>query len=291
MFISACNMLQFPAEATQALQNAHSVLEKEADFTEACGRFVTEGSENPGSLLSALAEKTGIPYTTVTMVCLIHTIPRLQALYAAKGIDEAILLDTLSDLRCKLLENHAVSGIWGTDAVSWYQRIFTARIIKLGRLEYEPMAYRWDTAYGNVSRDCPVLNIHIPSCGSLPIDAVIDSLQQAYRFFGGKGGECMPFICASWLLYPPMCEAVFPKGSNLYAFYRCFHIAEEYQDPENKHFWRIFGTPYTPAALEAAPTDTTLRRALRDWMLQGNHMGIGRGAFLFDGEKILCDPA
>lgn len=291
MFLTVCEKLQFPAEAVGVLQAALDTILADpaaaAALSEAGDRFTTIGSADPAELLAPIAEKTGIPLATVTMVCLVQAVPKLLALSRDKGVDEAILWDTLIDLRCKLIENHDVEGIWGTAAIVWYQRVFTLRILKLGRLEYEPMYYRWDTPYGNVYKDQPVLNIHIPSCGSLPFDEVLDSLKQAYTFFGTKDGAPMPFICASWMLYPPMCEQVFPEGSNLDRFYRCFQTVEQYADPDNKHFWRIFGIYYSPEALEQAPADTTLRRNLLTWMLRGNDMGIGRSAFLFDGNQII----
>lgn len=291
MFLTICEKLHFPAEAVGVLQSAlDTILADSAMATalyEAGDRFTAVGSADPAELLAPIAGKTGIPLATLTMVCLVQAVPKLLALYQNHGIDEAIMWDTLIDLRCKLIENHDVEGIWGTEVVAWYQRVFTLRILKLGRLEYEPMNYRWDTPYGNVCKDQPVLNIHIPSCGSLPADGVMDSLKLAYAFFGGKGGKPMPFICASWMLYPPMCEQVFPEGSNLDRFYRLFQVAEQYADPSNKHFWRVFGIYYGPEALEHAPADTTLRRNLLSWMRQGNDMGIGRGAFLFDGNQIL----
>lgn len=286
MFLTVCEKLQFPALAVQALTEAFAVLEQDTALAQGAQMFLTEGAD-PTAVLTALAEQYGIPLSTVTAVALVQAVPGLLELYRARGIDESICWDTLIDLRCKLTEHHGVEGVWGTKAIGWYCRVFALKILKLGRLEYEPIAYRWDTAYGNVRKDCPVLNIHIPSCGSLPMEEVVDSLKRAYRFFGGKDGENMPFVCASWMLYPPMCEAVFPEGGNLMGFYRCFQIAEAYATPDNHHFWRIFGQHFDRAHLADAPADTSLRRNLRAWMLDGNDMGIGRGALLFNGEKIL----
>lgn len=291
MFEKTCARLQFPAESISVLKAALETIQADTasrTSLEAAGdRFVNFGSGDPAELLASIAQQTSIPFATVTMVCLVQAVPKLQALYEEKNVDTAIMWSTLIDLTCKVKENFEVDGIWGTEAVSWYSRLFSLRILKLGRLEYEPINYKWDTAYGNVAKDCPVLNIHIPSCGSLPMESVVESLKQAYAFFGGKDGENLPFVCASWMLYPPMCEQVLSKESNLYRFYRCFQIAEQYADPANKNFWRIFGMQYAPDVLEKAPADTTLRRDLLNWMRQGNDMGVGRGAFLFDGEEIL----
>ncbi len=286
MFSTVCEKLQFPAPAVQALTAAFAMLEQDAALAQSAQMFLTEGAD-PTAVLTALAEQYGIPLSTVTAVALVQAAPGLLELYRTRDIDDSICWDTLIDLRCKLIENHDVEGVWGIAPISWYCRVFTLKILKLGRLEYEPIGYRWDTAYGDVRKDCPVLNIHIPSCGSLPMEEVVDSLKRAYRFFGGKNRENMPFVCASWMLYPPMCEAVFPEGGNLMGFYRCFQIAEAYATPDNHHFWRIFGQHFDRACLTDAPADTSLRRNLRAWMLDGNDMGIGRGAFLFNGEEIL----
>lgn len=286
MFLTVCERLQFPAEAVQALTGAREALQDLPALDAACAHFTAEDGQDPSDLLASMAEATGIPQATVTMVCLVQAVPRLQALYEKKGISQEILWDTLIDLTCKLREHHDLNGDWGTDAVSWYRRLFAAKIIKLGRMEFEPIGYKWETPYCGVGKGSPVMNMHVPSCGSLPPEAVLDSLKQAYRYFG-HDGEPMTFVGSSWLLYPPLCEAVFGENSNLYKFYRCFDILEQYPDPDNKNFWRIFNLRYTPDALEKAPADTTLRRNLLAWMKAGNDMGVGRGAFRFDGENIL----
>ena len=284
MFLTVCEKLCLPAPAVEALTEAFALLKQDTALATAGQLFLT--GEDPTQVLEHLAAQYQIPMATVTAVALVQAVPGLLQLYQDQGIDEKICWDTLIDLRCKLIENHDVEGVWGTEAISWYSRLFTRKIIKLGRLEYEPIGYRFDAAYGHVIKDTPVLNVHIPSCGSLPMAQVMDSLKLAYRFFGGKDGEKLPFVCASWMLYPPMCEAVFPEGSNLHNFYRLFDIAEAYPTPDNHHFWRIFGRHYAPETLADAPADTSLRRSLRAWMTAGNHMGIGRGAFFFDGTEI-----
>lgn len=285
MFLTVCERLQFPAESVPVLTSALAALKELPALEEACAHF-TEDGRDPTALLASLAEATGIPQATVAMVCLVQAVPRLQKLYERKGIPQEILWDTLIDLTCKLREHHDLEGVWGTDAITWYRRVFTGKIIKLGRMEFEPITYKWETPYGDAVKDIPVMNLHVPSCGSLTPESVLDSLKRAYRYFG-RDAEPMTFVAASWMMYPPMCEAVFGKNSNLYFFYRMFDIVEQYPDPANKNFWRIFNLHYTPEALETAPADTTLRRNLLAWMRAGNDMGIGRGAFRFDGENIL----
>ena len=50
--------------------------------------------------------------------------------------------------------------------------------------------------------------------------------------------------------------------------------------------WRVFGH-YTDFPLEEWPEDTSLRKAYKKWLTDGNPTGHGCGVIVFDGEKIL----
>lgn len=292
MFSQICQKLTFPAECTAALTAALSRLESDAGHTEAlrlaARSFLTWGSGDPLEQLTPVAQQTGLPIATLVAVTLVCAVPGLQKSYADRGIAESIMWDTLVDLTCKLREYHDLEGIWGVEPITWYQRLFTLRIIKLGRLEFEPIAYKWDTPYQGISKGDPVMNIHIPSCGSMPMEQVMEAFRLAHQFFKKDfPSGIIPIVAASWLLYPPICEGVLKKGSNLEQFYHLFDIVEQYADPDNKNFWRIFNIPYGPGALDKAPADTSLRRGILEFMRAGHDMGVGRAAFLFDGEKII----
>lgn len=235
--------------------------------------------------LQEVAEATGISRQTVTAVMLINAIPLLQHLYEEKGVSLELMWDTLIDLKCKLREEHDMTGTWGTGAIAWYCRLFTLRIIKLGRLEFEPIGYKWETPYRGIQKGDPVMNMHIPSTGPMLIEDVLDSFRRAYKFFGYT--EPMPVMAASWLLYPPVCEQVMKPDSNLKKFYDLFDVVESYEDPDNHNFWRIFNMDWEPGVLDKVPLDTSLRRNLHAFMRPGVNMGVGRCMLLFDGEKVL----
>jgi len=232
-----------------------------------------------------VTDRTGICRETVLAVVLIQAIPLMQSLYEEKSVSLQLMWDTLIDLKCKFRENHDLTGIWGTGALSWYLRVYTLRIIKLGRLEFEPIGYKWETPYRHIQKGDPVMNMHIPSTGPMRIEDVLDSFRQAYRFFGYK--EPMPVAAGSWLLYPPVCEQVMKPGSNLRNFYELFDTVESYEDPDNKNFWRIFNKEWEAGVLDKVPLDTSLRRDLHAFMKPGRNMGVGRCMLLFDGEKVI----
>lgn len=277
--------LQLDADCVATFGAAEEKLLPEPEFQNAVVALLEYNEPECVAQLQALAEKTGIHKMTVNALALIHAIPLLQRLYEAKNVSLELMWDTMIDLKCKFVEEHDMSGIWGTGAMSWYMRVFTLRIIKLGRLEFEPIGYKWETPYRGIQKGDPVMNMHIPSTGPMLIEDVLDAFKRAYKFFGYT--ELMPVAAGSWLLYPPICEQVMKPGSNLRNFYELFDVVEAYEDPDNKNFWRIFNMDWAPGVLDKVPLDTSLRRNLHAFMKPGVNMGVGRCMLLFNGEKVI----
>ena len=207
--------------------------------------------------------------------------PELESVYAGRGWDDGLFAGFLRDLESKLREYHAVHGVWGTDAESWYRRFFDFRIFALGRLEFEPS--HWDLADQppHVRSGDPILKCHIPSTGPCPRDAALDSFRRAYDFFGQKRDTVVQ--CKSWLLYPPH-YPLFPEGGNLRAFQDLFQIAEAHERGE-RDLWRIFGGDWHDPVRR--PRDTALRRSFARWLEEGHVMGTGFGYLVLrDGAPV-----
>ena len=119
----------------------------------------------------------------------------------------------------------------------------------------------------------------------MKVEDVLDAFGRAYRFFGYT--QPMPVMVASWLCYPAVCEEVFKPGSNLRNFYELFEVVEQYEDPTNRNFWRIFNMDYEEGVLDRVPLDTSLRRNLHTFMKNGRNMGVGRCMLLFDGKNVV----
>ncbi len=290
MFLQTCTRLKFSTPCTDTLVDSFQKIHTAGGDTQlelACDCLTAGNEEGIEAHIRQLAERTEINRRTITAVVLIRSVERLKKAYANKGWCEDLMWDTLVDIKCKLDETYALHGVWGTGAIGWYLRIYTLRIIKLGRLEFEPIAYKWDTPYRGIQKGDPVMNMHIPSTGPMKIEDVLDSFKRAYKFFGYT--EPMPVAAASWLLYPPVCETVFKEGSNLKNFYDLFDVVEQYEDPDNKNFWRIFNMKWEAGILDKVPLDTSLRRGLYEFMKLGRDMGVGRCMLLFDGEKVITN--
>ena len=69
-----------------------------------------------------------------------HLTPLRQA-YAARGIPEAVLRDTLTDIPIWIEACQQRTGLPGLQQGSWLREHFLARIIRLGRLQFQPATY------------------------------------------------------------------------------------------------------------------------------------------------------
>lgn len=227
-------------------------------------------------IMQAISEKTCVHRYTSDMAVLVSAAERLLLVYDENGLPRQLMWDSLEDLRYKLLECKQIYGIWGTFVPHWFQRFYTLQCFKLGRLEFEKIGFKWDAP--GMEKRMPVVNIHIPSCGPLTRDGVEESIALACSFYKDSFTGSIPFVCHSWMLYPPMAEQVFAPGSNLLDFYQRFTVIQQESDEGNKDFWRIFGCPYTED-LGSIPANTTLQRRLLAYLRSGNTMGTGLGIF------------
>ena len=292
MIRSVMKKLDFPDEAIESLylcyQKMIATEELRCDL-EAIKEFLfCDGSGDFPSMLEAFATKAGVNRYQSDMVVLLSCIPSLKYIYCAKGIDEEVLWESMSDLRCKLYECKAVMGIWGNFVAYWHPIFFRLRCFKLGRLEYEMRPTQSEVYKDIIAAEDKVLTCHIPSSGPLREEDVVESLKKAYKFFPDhvKNG-ILPVVTTSWLFYPPYFEYVFAKDSNIYKFGQLFDIVSSKASNKYEDLWRIFNVKYYDGCLESLPEDTTLRRNLKKFLLDGNLMGSGHGVLLFDGEKIL----
>lgn len=278
MFLQICRKLKFPEESLSTLENAFTQIQTKAqtELAAAHSSLFTPGDRSYLDHMQSISDKTGIHRYTSDMAVLVSAAERLLLVYDENGLPRQLMWDSLEDLRYKLLECKQTYGIWGTFVPHWFQRFYILQCFKLGRLEYEKIDFKRDVP--GIAKGTPVINIHIPSCGPLTRDGVEESIVLACQFYKSSFNGPIPFICNSWMLYPPMAEQVFAPNSNLLDFYQRFTVIQQESDEENKDFWRIFGCPYTED-LGSIPANTTLQRKLLAYLRSGNTMGTGLGIF------------
>ena len=242
--------------------------------------------------LTVLAKKYSIDENTLHFVFLLLSAETLYKRYLKQGISEEIFYDTIKDLKYKLIECIDCKGYVGTFVPHWFERFYRLERFALGRFQYDfTDTDREIVTPGGVriKKGTKVLFLHIPSSGvPLTDDVRMDSYKKAYDFFKDtsyvKNGKIV-FVCHSWLLYKKHYEFL-PQNSNILKFMNDFYIYDGYISETNEDLWRIFGK-YEKAPACELPEDTSLKRAYKKWLCDGNKTGGGAGVIVFDGEKII----
>ena len=115
-----------------------------------------------------------------------------------------------------------------------------------------------------------VLDMHIPRKDPFTVETCRDSLRSAFEFFHQQAPE-RPFTasyCHTWF-YTPQLQQILPPESNIVLFQREAYL---YPFPGTPGFlWDyVFGEKVK--SLATAPRDTSLRRAVLDWMNAGREL-------------------
>ena len=209
----------------------------------------------------------------------------LFMLYAAQqwpkwkemGLSKQIYIDTMRDLTLWYFECMRQTGKPGVLDWGWLLLALKGRVLRLGRLQYEPWKTKECITAGGKSflGGTNVLKVHIPADGKLTPVLVQDSLLQACEFF--QGGNFVLFHCHSWLLSPKLDELL-TADSNILQFRNLFEIYEEdfsYRQAEE----RVFG--YIGEDVEQYPETNQLQRKLKQYLRQGGCIGMGKGIIPF----------
>lgn len=286
-----CQEIDFPEEAIEGLSLAYGQLEKRKEshtkFLELVEYYKehNEKSEYEGIIgkLDEIAEETGINKFTLHMLYAIALSKHTRFLYEQKGIDDKIFLDTMYDLKAKLMECHQLHDVWGTFVFWWEIDLFNLNLIALGRLQFEVNEFTEDyqgEKYSLKPGD-KVLNMHIPSGKPLDCDACKESFIKATEFYREYfADKPVAFMCNSWLLYPAHREFL-PKTSNILKFMDFFDIISSKERKDQGYLWRIFYKDWEKEPKDL-PRNSSLQRAYADWIMEGNYAGEGIGVFFIE---------
>ena len=227
--------------------------------------------------LDILAEKSTYHRFTIDMFLVICCMVHLKEVYLEKGYTPEFFAHLAKDMNCKITECKKVHGFYGCQRLVWYKGFFTLERFSLGRLQYEWIESIYD--YKDIlKKGDRILNVHIPSGSPLTHESVMESLAEAYRFYGENCRDGLAVICTSWLIYPKTAELC-PKGSNMRNFYELFDIIGRFEDIGDSVRWRIFYTNTTD--YKSLPRDTGLQKILYDYLNDGNHLGTGVGIVIY----------
>ena len=180
--------------------------------------------------------------------------------YAERGIPEPILLDTLSDLIIWTDIWSEIKGGLYLGELPWLALHLSARLFKLGRLQFAFPA-------PESLQEKETMQIHIPAVGKLDIDACGESIEQAKSFFARYFPEYTydRFTCHSWLLDETL-KKYLPPESNILRFGDLYTRTES-EDADSLLRY-IFRWDATRETLADFPVTTSLAARIKKAVLE-----------------------
>lgn len=291
MIREICKEMNIPQDSTEVFVSAWEQVQSNAEAKkefELAAECYFRALEPSLAHLKKVAELTGIVIHTVHYLLGLYFVPQFHTVCKMLGVPEDIYRDTLTDLRGKIFECRDRYGVDGTFVLFWYRRVYTCDVLKIGRLEFEPEQWRGEQYAPLLKKGTPTYHLHILSGEPFTPELVLDSLKRGYEFYhiAETKTKIMILECSSWLLYPPT-VALYKKGGNLDRFCSLFDIVSCKESGGFGSAWRVFGVQPTEETLPDMPEDNSMRRAFKQYLLNGGKMGTGHGVFFFDGERVL----
>ena len=207
---------------------------------------------------------------------------RSYDLWMEKGIPEDIFYATLYDLTIWSKRCLDRTGKVGLIDWRWFIVHITARIFRLGRLQFEPGGLKGQSITmpdGTIIPDgTPLLGVHIPRGDGFNPESIRESFEMAKTFFPKYIGKYYDtYICSSWLLAPQIESMISPTSSIAYfrSYFTVYGEHKGYSQIEDYIFVKKLDdkTKY--------PEDTSLRRNVKKYLLEGGEIGMGEAIGFF----------
>ena len=170
-----------------------------------------------------------------------------------------------------IAEHRRSYGRDGFDRYWWTVRQISARLFRIGELEYE-------LAEDNGGK--PVIGLHIPSDTKLESDRLNESLRRADSFLRTYFPDWTeaPKTCESWLLSPVLKELL-PPSSWILRFQEAFDLLETHPEDNSALEWVFYVAQgqYRNLDVRKLPESTSLQRKMKELLLRGGAPGSARG--------------
>lgn len=202
------------------------------------------------------------------LCCQLRCALKARACYEELGFSEEMYYASMGALSRFVREHKESYGVYGFDRGFWSVRQISARLFRIGQLEYELTEYQGEKA----------VSIHIPTDALFTPEAVQESLDRAEQLLGSRFPEYSQgkWFCHSWLLSPTLTQML-PESSNILSFQRRFAVIPLDHPCEGMQQW-VFKNPKIP--LEELPEETSLQRKIKAHLLGGGVFRDAKGTLL-----------
>lgn len=193
----------------------------------------------------------------------------LEKQYKNYGIDEEILLHTLSDIVIWTNVWFSMKKELGLGETEWLKRHLSFRLFRLGRLQF---------CFGQFEKEYPdiavkqrenVVEVHIPADGKLLPEECTRSFANATDFFEKyfPSYHYRFYSCHSWLLDDDL-KQVLGERANVCRFGARFQKLDK--DVSDAILQYVFGWDATRESIVLYPADTVLAKFLKKEVENGN---------------------
>lgn len=229
-------------------------------------------------------------YAPMVLAVLLCAAEYTYAGYRERGIPEQYYYDMMVDITRWTENGRAEFGVPGFSEIGWAKNYITMNLFQLGRLQFQfskvnlrGKLNKQELEALPIPNGSPSLYIHIPKGAPLEREACLDSIQQAKEFFPRyfPDFDFKGFITHSWLLDPRLKELL-PASSRILQFQELFSIIHTNED--HSHAAIRFIWYKTGGNVAEYPENTSLQRAVKQYLLSGGELGETFGMIPLDRE-------
>ena len=188
-----------------------------------------------------------------------------------KRIPEDIWIETMKCFPRFISEHRRSYGRDGFDRYGWTVRQISARLFRIGELEYELITKE------SGGRE---VGLHIPSDADMDPAKLNDSLAKAGAFLREYFPEWAdaPRTCESWLLSPVL-KDLLPSSSRILRFRNAFDLTGTEPEDDSALEWVFHIAEGQRPVMDYSrlPEDTSLQRSMKSLLLRGNKPGSASG--------------
>ncbi|MBR2407047.1 MAG: DUF5596 domain-containing protein [Clostridia bacterium] len=230
-----------------------------------------------GTTATAVNEEFG-DTAQANVLTALYRCEQLKQDYARLGLPEQVLLDTLSDVVIWTDTWYSMHEEFGLMEIGWLQHHFSAKLFRLGRLQFCMGTAHHAIPEAGLAEGDPVMEVHIPSGGAMRLEDCKASIAAARTFFA----EYFPafryetFTCHSWLLDKTLTQFL-NEGSNILQFQTLFTVAQN--DRSDAILKYIFRWDATRDTLDRFEPQSKLAAAVKPFAQNGGVLYESLGWF------------
>ena len=184
--------------------------------------------------------------------------------YQKENIKDEIYFETMSCFTRFVTEYKESFSKYGFDRAFWTYHQLAMLLFKVGILEYE------------IDEENKIISLHVPSKTILTLDNARNSLLEFKKLFPKYASKEYKYYMNSWLLSPTL-DNLLNKDSNILKFKKCFKLISFNKYDDSFFIW-VYKRKYEN--LNDLPTNTSLEKNIKEYLLNNNYIGSALGELI-----------